>query len=150
MKNALLAFANDIFLGSKGRTFWNSSKYFRQQMFPPRGVARGVPGAGRGVPLWRKNPPTVFDQLPNNSCIFTKQCFVFWIYLTFDREESQLKDKYWAVLLNEISSFFLYLLYLLKVNLQGALILRWLNCIWQLYFTRKSVEVRRWTWIEQW
>ena len=32
------------------------------------------------------------------------------MYLTFDREESQLKDKYWAVLPNEISSCLMFLI----------------------------------------
>ena len=32
------------------------------------------------------------------------------MYLTFDREESQLKDKYRAVLLNEFSSCLMFLI----------------------------------------
>ena len=36
--------------------------------------------------------------------------FVFWMYLTFDREESQLKGNYWAALLNKMSPFFIFLL----------------------------------------
>ena len=49
------------------------NKCFRQGGWPG-GLTRG---RARGVPLWRKKiRQTVFAQLPNNSCIFSKQCFV--------------------------------------------------------------------------